>query len=557
MPSWWHGRAASRPVTVLVTAEEMRAIERIAVQSGATWEGLMDLAGEAVARNTVSWLGAETEQRVLVLAGPGNNGGDALVVAHHLFDHGWQVRCLVWSRRMEPSDRLLAPLVEGGIQVEALAQESYASAVGLALNWCSVVVDGLFGTGLRRDIDGPLADIIKQVSTTPRPVIAVDIASGVDSDTGGIRGVALRADFTVATGLLKYGHVFEPGRSLSGHIVVGDIKLSQATSRETARGTLLDDEAVRKMLPARKDDANKGTFGKAMVVAGSVNYIGAAALATEGAMRSGAGLVTLACAGDLLPILAVKLTECTFLLLPSDMGAIAQHAAEKVLASSKGYSSLLVGCGLGKEKETASFMRTLLLRPQTASASPSRPIGFAARVSDAKPKDEERGALPPMVIDGDGLNLLSEWSEWAEHVPERTVLTPHPGEMARLTGKSVEEVQADRAGIAGEYAAKWRQVVVLKGASTVVAEPGGKIYVSPFANPALSTAGTGDVLAGTIAGFLAQGLEPVKAACVGVYLHGKAGELLRDEYGEAGGLAGDLALLMPRAQKQLREGRSV
>ncbi len=541
-------------MTILVTAHEMRAIEQDAVQDGATWEGLMDLAGEVVAQHAIKWLGADTQQRALVLAGPGNNGGDALVVARHLFDHGWEVRCLTWSRRVDPGDHLLAHLVDRHLQTEPLSHESYRSQLASALNWCTVVIDGLLGTGLKRDIDGPLADIIKQMATASRPMVAIDIPTGVDSDTGQIRGAALRANFTVAAGLMKYGHVLEPGRSLSGHIEVGDIKVSQATSREIAQGTLLTDDAVREMLPVRKEDANKGSFGKAMVVAGSVNYIGAAALATEGAMRSGAGLVTLACAGDLLPILAVKLTECTFLLLPSDLGAIAQHAAEKVLASSKGYSSLLVGCGIGKEKETASFMRALISKPETSAASPVRPIGFAARVADAGPKDDAPSAAPPMVIDGDGLNLLSEWSEWSLHLPERTVLTPHPGEMARLTGKTVEEVQADRVAIAREHAAKWKQVVVLKGASTVIAEPGGKIYVSPFANPALATAGTGDVLAGTIAGFVAQGLEPVEAACVGVYLHGKAGELLREEYGEAGGLAGDLARLMPRAQKQVREG---
>lgn len=328
--------------------------------------------------------------------------------------------------------------------------------------------------------------------------------------------------------------------------------MSQATSREVAQGTLLTDAIVKKMLPVRTDEANKGTFGKAMVVAGSVNYIGAATLAVEGAMRSGAGLVTLACAGELLPILAVKLTECTFLPLPSDLGVIAQHAAETVLSSCKGYASLLVGCGIGQEKETASFMRHLLSKPETTASAASRPIGFASRVRDAKPTENEHATLPPMVIDGDGLNLLSEWADWAAHVPENSVLTPHPGEMARLTGKTVEEVQADRVSIAKEHATKWKQVVVLKGASTVIADPSGQLYVSPFANSALATAGTGDVLAGTIAGLLAQGLEPLAAACAGVYIHGKAGDLLREEYGEAGGLAGDLARLMPQAQKQLR-----
>jgi ADP-dependent NAD(P)H-hydrate dehydratase / NAD(P)H-hydrate epimerase len=217
------------------------------------------------------------------------------------------------------------------------------------------------------------------------------------------------------------------------------------------------------------------------------------------------------------------------------------------------YNSLLIGCGLGKEKETATFLKGILSQ---AEAAIERRIGFASRAVDAADgKKEEQSGLPPLVLDGDALNLLSEVDEWFRLVPEGSILTPHPGEMARLLGTTVEEVQSDRAGIAGKAARDWKQVVVLKGAATVIAEPGGKVYVSPFANPALATAGTGDVLAGTIAGLLAQKLRPVDAACAGVYLHGLAGELLRETFGPSGGLAGDLPVLVAGAQKRLRESR--
>ncbi|HEX8227799.1 MAG TPA: NAD(P)H-hydrate dehydratase [Chloroflexia bacterium] len=541
-------------MVLLVTAAEMRAIEADAVEHGETWEGLMEQAGAAVARHIIDWLGPRTDQRVLVLAGPGNNGGDGLVVARHLQDHGWHVRCLTWARRMDPEDRLLVALADRDVAVSPVASSDFELPLQEALSWSTVIVDGLLGTGLQRGIASPLADIIKQVAASNIPVAAIDLPSGVDSDTGRVPGAVLPAHLTVATGLLKYGHVLEPGKSLAGEIIIGDIRVSQATSRETAQGTLLTDGDIKKMLPERPNDANKGTFGKAMVVSGSVNYIGAAALATEGAMRSGAGLVTLACAGDLLPILAVKLTECTFLPLPSDLGAIAQPAADKLLTGTRGYTALLIGCGLGKEKETAAFLRSLLSRPEEITHPGMRPIGFAARRVEPTSKEQEKHELPPLVLDGDALNLLADWSEWADHVPANSVLTPHPGEMARLTGLSVEDVQGDRVGVATEYAAKWKQVVVLKGASTVIAEPGGKVYVSPFSNPALATAGTGDVLAGTIVGLLAQGIDTLSAACVGVYLHGLAGELLVAEFGRVGGLAGDLVRLMPQAQKALREG---
>jgi NAD(P)H-hydrate epimerase len=267
--------------------------------------------------------------------------------------------------------------------------------------------------------------------------------------------------------------------------------------------------------------------------------------------------VTLGCAADLLPILAVKLTESTFLPLPTDLGVISERAVEKLRGELKGYKALLVGCGLSTEKETAGFVKGLFTDAQV-SKPVERPIGFSFGRSESKEAndaEDEQEPLPPLVIDGDGLNILSEWEDWHEHVPVMSILTPHPGEMARLLKSTVEEVQADRISAARDAAKKWNQVIVLKGAGTLIAGPGGKIYVSPFSNPVLATAGSGDVLAGVITGLLAQGLKPVDAARAGVYLHGLAGEMLREEMGLAGGLAGDLPLLIPRAQRKLREGK--
>ncbi len=532
----------------------MRAIEAQAVAQGATYEGLMERAGQEIARLAINRLGAETNERVLVLSGPGNNGGDALVAARYLRQHGWEVRCYTWSRASAKDARLRDPLKLLRVEITALEAGNYRQTLEDALHWSTVGLDGLLGTGLVRDVEGELAGIIEAAARSGKRIIAVDIPSGIDSDRGRVRGVALPADFTVALGYLKYGHVLEPGKRLSGEIAIGDIGLS-TTSNKTASGELLTDESVREMLPERPDDANKGTFGKAMIVAGSVNYIGAAALATEGAMRSGAGLVTLACAGDLLPILASRLTESTFVLLPSDMGVIASHAAEKVHSAVEGYSALLVGCGISKERETASFLRALLGTAEAAVRPVAEPIGFASRVHESATKEAEKAqvGLPPLVLDGDALNILAENEEWFSIVPQGSILTPHPGEMARLLGSTVEDVQSDRVRVAADAAAKWKQIVALKGAATVIADPAGEIYISPFSNPALATAGTGDVLAGVIAGLLAQGLAPVKAACAGVYLHGMAGDLLRDEYGPSGGLAGDLPVLIARAQHKLRD----
>lgn len=330
--------------------------------------------------------------------------------------------------------------------------------------------------------------------------------------------------------------------------------MSTQISSTSAAGQLLDDSLARSLLPTRPDDANKGAFGKVMIVAGSVNYIGAAALAVQGAMRSGAGLVTLGCPGDLLSVLAVKLTECTFLPLPSDLGSLSMQAADKLRPALEGYSALLVGCGIGQEKETAAFMRRLLAKDDAAAKSGPRTIGFAnrAQIPEKSEGEEDKGSLPPMVMDADALNLLADIEDWPSFVPAGSVLTPHPGEMARLLGNTIDEVQADRAKSARNAATQWKQLVVLKGAATVVASPEGEVFISPFRNPALATAGTGDVLAGAIAGLIGQGKSPLQAACLGVYLHGLAGEMLAEEYGPAGGLAGDLPVLLARAQKRLR-----
>jgi hydroxyethylthiazole kinase-like uncharacterized protein yjeF len=503
-------------VVLLVTAEEMRRIEADAVEHGATWHGLMDVAGRKVAEAIVRRVGAKSTEHVLVLCGPGNNGGDGLVAAVHFADRGWDLRCLTWHRTADGDERLRGPLQTRGIRVDAIDVDIEPSHLKESLEWCTLVVDALLGTGLQRDIEGPLAKIVSQVSKSGKSVIAVDIPTGVDSDSGAVKGTSLAADYTVAIGQYKYGHFVHPGKHIRGEIELEDIGLDATKSRAIAKGELLTEELIRNLLPERPGDSNKGTFGKAFIVAGSINYIGAAALATQGAMRSGAGLVTLGCPGDLLLMLATKLTECTFWPLPSDMGVVAAHAVEKLLPELGKYNSLLVGCGIGQDKATASFLHNIFARPDASAHATDRPIGFASARSQVDTHKEEGHPMPPLVLDGDALNLLAEWDEWFKVVPQGGVLTPHPGEMARLLASTVEVVQKDRVKVATEAAARWQQVVVLKGAATIIASPDGKVFVSPFSNPALATAGTGDVLSGAIAGLIAQGMTPLDAACAGV-----------------------------------------
>jgi hydroxyethylthiazole kinase-like uncharacterized protein yjeF len=283
------------------------------------------------------------------------------------------------------------------------------------------------------------------------------------------------------------------------------------------------------VLPSRPASANKGTFGKVMVVAGSINYIGAAYLACMGAARAGAGLVTLGTAQSLLPILAAKLTEITYIPLPeAGTGIISSKASSVLQQQLQDYNVLLMGCGLGQNAEVIKFIRsTIFDLPQLRSMS--------------------------LVLDADALNTLAQLPQWWQKLGQDVILTPHPGEMARLTGVSLDRIQQERLEIAQKAAREWQKVIVLKGAYTIVAAPDGQTKISQEANPGLASAGTGDVLTGVIAGLRAQGLSPFDAAACGVYLHAQAGELVRQEMGNAGMLASDLLPILPRVIKTLKQ----
>ncbi|MFC1860251.1 NAD(P)H-hydrate dehydratase [Chloroflexota bacterium] len=296
---------------------------------------------------------------------------------------------------------------------------------------------------------------------------------------------------------------------------------------ESVADELIIREWARSVLPERPLQANKGSFGRVLVVAGSINYIGAAYLACSGAMRAGAGLVTLATANSLLPILASKLTEVTYLPLPeAQPGIISPQAASLIHREADRYNVLLIGCGLGQGQQAVDFIKSTLF--------------------GLKP-------MPSLVIDADGLNTLAKTPHWWQQLGGDAILTPHPGEMARLTGMSVGEVQSERVSIAKRVALEWHKTVVLKGACTVIAAPDGQCRVSSISNPGLASAGTGDVLAGVIAGLLAQGLSLFDAAACSVFLHGEAGEMVGARLGNAGMIASDLLPVLPLVIKQLKE----
>ena len=561
----------------VATAAQTRRLEQLAVEAGATWASLMARAGEGMARAAVAMLGEPRHARALVLVGPGNNGGDGLVIARHLHDLGAQVALYLWKRGPTADDWPMQDVRTRGLPEIDAQQDSGHTELTDRLEHTDLVVDALLGTGLSRPLDETLCSIVAIVNRAHRRVLAVDVPTGINSDTGAIMGCAITATRTAAAGVLKPGLLTGPGAAHAGEIEVVPIGLPEALENEQMAETM-NPGRLRGLLPARPADSNKGTFGKVMIVGGAGRYPGAPYLAARAAQRAGAGLVTLASGRSVFGPLAASLHEATFLPLPEEeWGVLGAAAAAELLENVSGYRAIVLGPGLGHEDPTKTFVLRIL-KIETAKSTPG--VGFlraaAAHERTHKPsggvgfvrtqpasvpaahtaEKEESAQAPGFVVDADALNLLAETENWHEHVsPESVILTPHPGEMARLLSlEGPAAVNEDRLGIASDAAAKWKQIVVLKGAGTVVAHPDGRAMIGPAGNPALATAGTGDVLAGLIGGLVAQGLALFDAAALGVYLHAGAGELVRDEVGEAGSVAGDLLDRIPRAISRLRAG---
>ena len=511
----------------ILTAEQMRQIDQESIRLGTPSSVLMENAGKAVAEETQRSLGKMENQHILCLIGPGNNGGDGLVAARYLHDWGARVSLYLCSQR-PPDDSNLELVQERGITCVEAAQDKNLDKFDNLLSSATCVIDALLGTGRMRPLEGIFQQVLNRVGTAKKNrnlgIIAVDLPSGLDADSGAVDPACLYADSTVTLAFPKLGLFGFPGVERVGKLKVADIGIPESLA-ESVVTELITSDWARTVLPERPLSANKGSFGRILVAAGSIKYIGAAYLACNGALRVGAGLVTLATATSLQPILASKLTEVTYLPLPeSQPGIVSPEAAELLTQQSGQYNVLLLGCGLGQSQSAVEFVSSVLFRKE----------------------------LPSLVLDADALNILAKLPDWWQQLTDGAILTPHPGEMARLCGLSVEEVQLNRSGIARRFAAEWRQTIVLKGAHTVIAAPDGCCRISPFANPGLASAGTGDVLAGAIAGLVAQGLSLFDAAALGVYLHGEAGEMIRNILGDAGMIATDLLPALPVVIKQLK-----
>lgn len=531
----------------LVTVAEMRAIEHEADSNGLSYAKMMENAGHGLAEEIALLAYGELDEKreILALVGSGNNGGDALVALAHLAADGWRARAYLVKRKAE-GDELLERFKKEGGEILSVETDPGLTQLTAFIETADVLVDGVLGTGvklpLKPEVAGVLAAANRAISALNWPpyVVAVDCPSGVDCDSGDAAEETIPASLTVCMAAIKPGLLKFPAFELAGELRVVDIGLTdEIESWGKVSSFVADEDTVEEILPPRLADAHKGTFGTLLVAAGSVSYTGAALLAGKSAYRAGVGLVQMAVPGGVHSALAGHFLEATWILLPNEKGFIAEHAAEVLVKNLGRATALVLGPGFGGEETTQKFIETLLMG-NSASRKNLAPMGFI-RADAGQPAAEKTLGLPPLIVDADGLRHLAKIKDWAKLLPAETILTPHPGEMAALTGLDKETIQADRLTLALKYALAWGHVVVLKGAFTVIAAPDGRATLIPVATPALARAGTGDVLAGLIGGLRAQGVSAYDAAVAGAWIHAQAGLFAAEKVGaEASVLAGDV-----------------
>ncbi len=507
----------------IVTTDEIKSLDRNATETFKIPSLLlMENAARGLIDHIEAAFGPVKGKRIVILAGRGNNGGDGLAAARHLRMRG--AEAIVY---------LLSPIekVEGDARTSLdiwIATDGLLEVVG-SFSWgdlkkdlhkSDLVIDALLGTGLSHPVEGDYAEAIAAINGARRPVISVDIPSGISSDTGALLGIAVRADMTFAIALPKRGHFVRAGLEHSGVWEVIDIGFPPALiDRAGMSIDLLTSNMVQDLPPRRTKGMHKGIMGHLLLVAGSVGTLGAAQMASLAAMRSGTGLVTVALPATVAASNVPFPMEVMTLPLPeTNEGTLSLASEKKLLQGIEGKTAIAIGPGLSRHPETQHLVRNLI-----------------------------RQVSVPMIIDADGINAIAPDISILKEKKSTLILTPHPGEMGRLMGTNADAVQSDRFKIAKEFAKKWEIILVLKGAHTIVATPDGLLRVNNNGNPTMATAGVGDALTGMIAGLVAQGIAPPDAATLGVYLHGLAGDLAAKVLGEGSLITSDLIGKIPEA----------
>ena len=514
----------------LCSAAEMISFDRQAIlELGMPGTVLMETAGRACCDRFVATFSKLLPGTILIVAGKGNNGGDGYVMARVLADRGCQVVVLILGSEADISGdaKVMLQITKNmGIAIHFVT-----TVEGLNQSFCGVnpaiIVDAIFGTGLKSTVRGLQEEAIKRINESTAAVFSVDIPSGVDGSNGRVCGVAVQADMTVTFDHAKIGHGSMPGAAYTGELCVVDIGIPKTGRPEFVTAVnLLDQKLVQSLLPQRSPCGHKGKFGHLLVVAGSPGKTGAAALAGNSGVRSGCGLVTVATPAKIHDIIEVKLTEAMSVKLSDQNGFLIFGAAAQIEELLAERQALAIGPGLGQSPALSDVLVALIRNTQV-----------------------------PIVIDADGLNLLvGQLDCLSQERDHQIVLTPHPGEMARLTGLTIAEIEADRFNVAQEFATKHNVVLVLKGSRTIIAAPDQRVNINTSGNDGLASGGSGDVLTGLIGGLLAQGLTGFSAASLAVWLHGRAAELVAVHQGTAGMAASDLLSQLPVARAELAKG---
>ena len=513
----------------VATAAQMRACDQITIEKyGFPGQMLMEHAGAAVTRHMAQTLNGLAGKKIIFFCGKGNNGGDGFVAARHALCQKAKVKVFLVAPEEEVAGDArfhLEILRCYGGEVNVLREERDWEKARLSTLFADALVDALVGTGFHGALGDELARAARLMNQSGLPVWAVDLPSGVEADTGQASLDVVQAAHTVTFALPKPGLLFYPGAAYAGSWVRADIGMPpEVLDGVGIQQQLTTAALVRQLLPVRPDDAHKGTSGRVLLAAGSLSFCGAACLAAEGAVRAGAGLVTLATPASLQPTAALKLTEVMTRPLPEAAdGGWHSEAAERLLEWAAAMNALAIGPGIGRQESTLACVRQVVQMAEI-----------------------------PLVLDADALYALCGQTEILAGRKEPAVLTPHPGELAALLECSADEINADRLGVARLAAESWQAIVVLKGARTVIAAPGGEAWINPTGNEGMATGGCGDVLTGVIAALLGQGMAPVAAAIAGVYLHGLAGDMVA-ETGRIGMAAGDIVAALATARHALTE----
>lgn len=529
----------------LATPKQMNEIDTYTIDSlGVPGIVLMENAALRVVEVVVNVLdGAVKGRKLLILAGKGNNGGDAFAVARHLLLMGAKVDVYLLAGKNSISGDAKTNLDILGkldMKVHELLDDSMPASFSEELNNSEIIIDGIFGTGFRGKPEGVAEKVIEQINISKKVVVSIDIPSGVNGETGKVPGICIKASVTVTFQLPKPGLVLHPGCDHVGKLVVADIGIpgmaidhqeikmyvlsnNSIINAQGSTGNNCYDAEMASLLPVRTLNSNKGDYGKLFIITGSTGMTGSGCLSAEAALRIGAGLVYVGVPSSLSCIYGSVLREPILIPLEdSGKGSLITNCMEEISNKMERMDIVAVGPGLSVTDDTKAVVRGII-----------------------------RKCKVPLVLDADALNAVASDVSILNELKVDTVITPHPGEMARLTGITIDEVQADRIKAAGEFASKWKLIVVLKGSRTIIALPDGKIFVNTSGNPGMATGGSGDVLTGIITGLAGQGLKLSDAAVLGVYLHGLAGDAAAGKRGMNGMIAGDIIEELPYVLKSL------